>query len=112
MAAALVDLYHGAGAGRAAEARFDLVHREHAVPEDVPETAIPEAATRDGRVWLPRLLVETGLAASNGEARRAVAGGGVRLDGEPVTDPDAEFEPDALRGKVLAVGRRHFVRLA
>ncbi len=112
MAALLVDLYHGEGAGRAAEARFDIVHKQRAVPDDVPETPIPEAATRDGRVWLPRLLVETGLATSNGEARRVVAGGGVRLDGEPVTDADAEYEPDALRGKVLAVGRRQFVRLA
>ena len=88
------------------------MHKQRAVPDDVPETPIPEAATRDGRVWLPRLLVETGLATSNGEARRVVAGGGVRLDGEPVTDADAEYEPDALRGKVLAVGRRQFVRLA
>ena len=41
-------------------------------------------------------------------ARRAVAGGGVRLDGGVLEDPDAEFEVDALRGKVLAVGKRRF----
>jgi tyrosyl-tRNA synthetase len=112
MARTIVDLYHGRGAGAEAEARFDLVHREHVVPDDVPEMPIPDAALRDGRVWLPRLLVAAGLAGSNGEARRAVQGGGVRLDGEPIDDADAEFEPEALRGKVLALGRRRFVRLA
>ncbi len=112
MARSIVDLYHGRGAGAEAEARFDRVHKEHVVPDDVPEMPIPDAALRDGRVWLPRLLVAAGLAGSNGEARRAVQGGGVRLDGEPIDDADAEFEPEALRGKVLALGRRRFVRLA
>ena len=67
----------------------------------------------DGAVWLPRLLVATGLAASNGEARRAVSGqGGVRLDGEPIDDADAELRArKRLRGKVLQLGRRRFVRL-
>ena len=110
MARLLVDIYHGEGAGAVAEARFDVVHKQHAVPDDVPEVPIPEATMREGRVWLPRLMVETGLAGSNGEARRAVQGGGVRLDGEPLDDPDAEYEPEALRGKVLGVGRRRFVR--
>jgi tyrosyl-tRNA synthetase len=65
----------------------------------------------EGTIWLPRLLVGAGFASSNGEARRAVTGGGVRLDGEALTDPEAELVPDALRGRVLAVGRRRFVRL-
>jgi tyrosyl-tRNA synthetase len=111
MARLVVDLYHGEGSGARAEATFDLVHKQHEAPPDVPEVPIPDRAIKDGRVWLPRLLVTTGLAASNGEARRAVSGGGVRLDGEPLSDPDGEYEPASLRGKVLAVGRRRFVRL-
>ena len=79
-------------------------------------TTCPSARSRPtrsvtGKVWLPKVLVGTGLAASNGEARRAVQQGGVRLDGVPLDDPEAEFEPEALRGKVLQVGRRRFVRL-
>jgi tyrosyl-tRNA synthetase len=110
MASALVDLY-GAGAGRAAEERFDLVFREHEVPADVPELEIPGGAVRDGKVWLPRLLVELGLADSNGDARRKLDQGGVRLDGEPLTDPDAELTPSDLHGRVLQVGKRRFVRV-
>ena len=113
MARAIVDLYQGEGAGEAAEARFDLVHKDHEIPDDVPEIVIDPAWAGDaGRaVWLPRLLVATGLASSNGEARRAVQGGGVRIDGAPVDDADAELELDRLRGKVLSVGRKRFVRL-
>ncbi len=111
MAREIVDLYHGDGTGAEAEERFDQVHKQRELPDDVPEFPIPADALRDGRAWLPKVLVGTGLAASNGEARRAVRQGGVRLDGVPLADPEAEFDPEALRGKVLQVGRRRFVRL-
>jgi tyrosyl-tRNA synthetase len=111
MARMVVDLYNGPGSGQAAESRFDLVHRDREVPEDVQEVSIPPEALRDGRVWLPRLMTATGLAASNGEARRAIEQGAVRVNGEPVVDQDADFAPDELRGSVLQVGRRRFVKL-
>jgi tyrosyl-tRNA synthetase len=113
LARAIVGLYHDAGEAEAAEARFDAVHRDRAIPDDVAEEEILEdwADATSGRIWAPRLLVEIGFAGSNGEARRAIAQGGVRLDGERMTDPNAEFEPEALRGKVLQLGRRRFVRL-
>jgi tyrosyl-tRNA synthetase len=111
MARTIVDLYHGPGAGEAAEGRFDLVHKRGEVPQDVRELPVPADAVTDGRVWLPRLLVGVGLSASNGEARRAVQQGGVKLNGEPMSDPDAELPVQALAGAVLQVGRRRFVRL-
>ena len=111
LAREIVDRYHGAGEGAAAEARFDRVHRDRELPRDVPETPIPGEALEDGRIWLPRLLVALGRAASNGEARRLVEQGGVRLDGEVVDDPSREMPPEELRGRVLQVGRRWFARL-
>jgi tyrosyl-tRNA synthetase len=111
LAREIVDLYHGPGAGVAAEERFDVVHREHRVPDDVPTVSIPQESVRGGRVWLPRLLSAMGLAASNAEARRAIQQGGVRIDGTPATDPEAEFDPRELQGRVLQVGRRRFVRI-
>lgn len=111
MARAIVGIYHGEGAGGRAETRFDVVHRAHEIPDDVPEVHIPDDAVRDGSVWLPRLLAATGLATSNGEARRLIEQGGVRIDGEPTTDPDVELVPADLYGKVVQVGRRRFVRI-
>lgn len=111
LAREIVGLYHGEEAAGGAEERFDTVHRQHEVPEDVPEAGIPAGALRDGRIWLPRLLAELGMASSNADARRLIGGGGVRLDGELLQDPDAELDPEGLRGRVLQVGRRRFVRL-
>ena len=111
LAREIVALYHGEEAARAAEDRFDKVHREHEIPEDVEEVEIPHDALRDGKVWLPRLMTAAGLSSSNADARRLIEQGGVRMDGQAVTDPDAEFAPGDLQGKVLQVGRRRFVRL-
>jgi tyrosyl-tRNA synthetase len=111
LAGEIVLRYHGEDAARVSEERFDRVHRERELPEEVPEAPIPPEAVTDGRVWLPRLLSATGLATSNAEARRLIEQRGVRLDGEPVTDPDAEFPPADLIGRVLQVGRRRFLRL-
>jgi tyrosyl-tRNA synthetase len=112
MARAVVELYHGAGAGERAEAAFDQVHRDRELPSDVPEVAIPPDLAADGGIWMPKLMHALGLASSNAEARRLIEQGGVRLDGEVLDDPQAELLPEALRGRVLQVGRRRFVRLA
>lgn len=111
LAKEIVGLYHGELAAGAAEQRFDTVHREHEIPEDVPEMRIPDETIRDGRVWIPRLLAETGLAASNADARRLIQGGGVKLDGKALTDPDDDLPVENLRGRILQVGRRRFARL-
>lgn len=112
MAREIVELYHGSGTGNRSEDAFNLVHRDREIPEDVEEAAIPAEAIRDGMVWLPKLLSSLGLAGSNAEARRLIEQGGVRLDGEPVTDPQAEVPTEGIRGKILQIGRRRFVRLA
>ena len=111
MARTIVDLYHGPGSGEAAEAAFDRVFKDHDLPEDMPEVALPAEVVTDGRIWLPKVLVAAGLASSNGEARRAIEQGGVRIDGEVVSDPTAELDPAALVGSVVQVGRRRFARV-
>jgi tyrosyl-tRNA synthetase len=112
MARAVVDLYHGEGAGLQAEEAFNRVHRDRELPEVVPDVPIPDAAVEDGVVWLPRLLVTLDLASSNSDGRRRIEQGGVRLDDEPVTDPAFEAARELLAGRVLQVGRRWFGRLA
>jgi tyrosyl-tRNA synthetase len=111
LAREVVDVYHGAGAGEEAERRFDLVHRQHELPDDVPELALPATAVENGRVWLPRLLAELGLVGSNSEGRRMIEQGAVRVDGEPIEDPATELAPEEMAGRILQVGRRKFVRI-
>lgn len=112
LAREVVDQYHGQDAGRAAEERFDRVHRDREVPADVEEVAIPPALAAEERIWLPRLLCELGLAESNSAARRLLGQGGVRIDGVAIEDPQAEVSPADLAGRVLQVGRRRFLRVA
>jgi len=68
-------------------------------------SALPTFAVADGAIPLLDALVALGLAASRNEARRLVAQGGARVDGEAVTDPDAKLivPPAGLR---LSAGRK------
>ena len=109
LAREVVDLYHGEGAGERAEGEFDRVHKQGDLPDEIPGGSIPPELVVDGRVYLPKLLAELGLAESASRARGLVEQGGVRLDGERQVELDAPVE--RLRGSVLQVGRRRFVRL-
>jgi tyrosyl-tRNA synthetase len=109
LAREVVDLYHGEGAGAAAEAGFDRVHKTGELPEEISEGAIPPDLVLDGSVYVPRLLAALGLAESASRARGLIEQGGVRLDGERLEELEAPV--DRLRGGVLQVGKRRFVRL-
>ena len=95
---------HGEEAAREAETHFTRVVREHAVPDDVPQHALPEGDP----VHLPAVIADA-FGLSTSEARRMIAQGGVKLDGEPVSGLDAPREDVA--GKVLQAGKRRFARL-
>jgi tyrosyl-tRNA synthetase len=96
---------HGEGAARAAEEHFTRVVREGQPPEEVPELALPAGDP----VHLPALLVEGLGIGSTSEARRLIGQGGVRLDGEPLTELDVPRE--RLSGGLLQAGKRRFARL-
>jgi tyrosyl-tRNA synthetase len=75
----------------------------------VPEFSLA-AITFPARLFY--IVATTGLCATSSEARRQIQGGGVRLEGEKVSDPNQLFEsPDPLVGKVLQLGRKKFIRL-
>jgi tyrosyl-tRNA synthetase len=107
LARALVDRFHGAGAGEAAEREWDHVHREREAPDEMPEVAWP----RDGEVVHLPALLKRAFAVSTSEARRAIAQGGVKIDGEPVPDGMLDLGTDQLDGKVIQLGKRRFARV-
>ena len=111
LAREVVDLYQGDGAGAAAEEGFDRVHRERELPDQIPDVEIPHGLIAEGSVYLPRLMKELGMADSNSQARSLIEQGGVRLDGKPVAGDALELPVAELRGRVLQVGRRRFVKL-
>jgi tyrosyl-tRNA synthetase len=113
LARSVVDLYHGEGAGAAAEAEFDRVFVAHEVPDDVPDVHIGPDDLRDGRVRVATLVARAFPKAvpSNKEGRRKIVQGGVSLDGEVVTDADLEVAPADVDGQLLQLGRRNWARL-
>jgi tyrosyl-tRNA synthetase len=108
LARTVVDLYHGEGAGERAEAEFDRVFKEGAVPSDVPEREV--AGTDLPTPWF-RLLPLLGLAGSNKDARRKVEQGAVRLDQEKVADPEEEVTAEAVDGHLVSVGKRAWAKV-
>lgn len=102
----VVRQFHGEEAARAAEAAFDRIFVRHEAPADVLEHHV-----QGDRVGLVEVLVQSGLAPSNSEARRLVRQGAVELDGERIQDERAILEARRPGEGILKVGKRRFVRL-
>ena len=101
----IVTRSHGEDAARAAEAHFTRVVRHGEAPDEVPDAPLPAGDP----VHLPALLVEHLGIGSTSEARRLLAQGGVKLNGEVLADLDV---PRArLTGGLLQAGKRRYVRL-
>jgi tyrosyl-tRNA synthetase len=106
MAAALTARLHGEEAAREAQEHFDRLHLRHELPEEVEEAAIRAEA---GVIHLPAVLREAfGISAS--EARRLLAQGGVKVDGERL-DGELDVPAERLDGAVLQLGKRRFKRI-
>lgn len=108
----IVDLYHGAGAGKLAEDAFDAQFKRNEVPDDVPEFSIALEPNADGLIYLAKVMVDCKLASSAGEARRAIDGGAVKINGEAVAPKGYNVAPELLvPGTVLQSGKRKWAKL-
>jgi tyrosyl-tRNA synthetase len=107
LARVLVRTFHGDSAVADAERTFDAVVRRE-VPEDAPVVELPDRA----EIWIVDLITLAGFANTNGEARRFIKGGAVRVGGEVVRDEKLSLETQNLKGTVLQVGKRRYARLA
>jgi tyrosyl-tRNA synthetase len=113
LARRLVERFHDAAAAESAESRFDTVHVAREIPEDIPEVSLAEAdgvQSNGAEVHLPALIAGV-FDLSSSEARRLIAQGGVKLDGEGVAPESLDLPLGELGGRVLQVGKRRFVRL-
>lgn len=104
LARTIVRMYHNEIAAKIAEDHFNLVHKEHDIPDNIPEYHLSDQPQR-----LIDLMVDTGLAGGKGEARRLIRQGGVKLDGEIIKNELLEISPQGER--VLKVGKRKFLKL-
>jgi tyrosyl-tRNA synthetase len=100
----IVGRSHGEEAAQRAEDHFTRVVREGQAPEEVPEAPLPEGDP----VHLPAVLVDLLGVGSTSEARRLISQGGVKVDGEVVSDLD--LPRSRLAGALIQAGKRRFVR--
>jgi tyrosyl-tRNA synthetase len=107
LARALVARFHGDAAADAAASEFERVHVQRSAPDEIDELAFDAV---NGLVHLPALIAD-GFGMSRSDARRMLAQGGVRLDGEPLGPDDLDLPRERVDGHVLQVGKRHFRRV-
>ena len=106
LAKAIVARYHSQAAAEHEALEFIRVLREREVPEEIEAVTLKVS---EATLWLPRLLVDSGLAGSTSEARSLITQGGVQVEGEKVTD--ANLHLVAGKSYLLKVGKRRFKRV-
>lgn len=106
LARTLVAMYHSEEAAQSAQEEFDRIFVKKDVPDEIPEATIQ---TENGSVGILKLLTDTKLVASNGEARRMIEQGGVSIDGMRI---DSDKAVVTIRdGVIVKVGKRKFLKV-
>lgn len=104
LAHTIVRLYHGEEAANFGQDEFVRVFQKHAMPTDIPEYKV---VITEEPVFVPQLLSDAGLTASNGEARRSIKAGAFKIDGEKCNEEHIVLKD----GMVLQVGKRKFIKI-
>jgi tyrosyl-tRNA synthetase len=105
LAQEIVARFHSAAAATHALEEFEARFRHGAVPEDLPEVAVPLSGAA---MALPALLKAAGLVASSSEGVRSIEQGAVRIDGQRISD---RALPVSRGSYVIQVGKRRWARV-
>ena len=97
----IVRMYHGEGTVIQAQQRYDSIASGKA-PDEMSEISV-----NDEEISIIELLKLSGFAASNSDARRLIDGGGIKLNGEKISDTNLTVRTDA----VLSRGKSRFVQI-
>ena len=109
MALSVTANFHGLASARAAQA--DAARLVTGSKDDLSEVPLVSISTVNFPAKAFYLLSSIGLCKSSSEARRQIKGGGVRLDGQKIIDPNLEFSNSKmLIGKVIQIGKKTFRR--
>ena len=101
LAHAIVEIYHGLESADAASEQWKKVHSGRQFPDDAPEHTVSS-----NPIAPVALLVELGVCASNGDARRLVEQGGLSINGEKHSDTKTLV--NVTSGDQLKAGKKHY----
>lgn len=107
LAQEIIERFHSAAAAQKALENFEARFQRGAMPDEIEEKEIRIQGERYG---IANILKEAGLTASTSEAIRMINQGGVKIDGEKVSDPKLEIAVGAKH--VYQVGKRKFLKVA
>src|SRR3990170_2151028 len=106
LAQEIVTRFHSRQAAMDALTEFEARFKQGVLPDDMPEVAV---TSTDGHIGIAQMLKQAGLVASTSEALRMIDQGGVKLDGEKVSDKALQLKAGAVL--VAQVGKRRFGRI-
>jgi tyrosyl-tRNA synthetase len=102
---AVVKRFIGEDEAKNASEEFTRIFAKKELPDEIPEVTVPA-----GEIGLLNLMVQAGLAKSNGEARRLIKQGAVRINDEKISDERAQIVPED--GMIIRSGKRGFAKIA
>jgi tyrosyl-tRNA synthetase len=106
LARRLVEKYHNEEEAEKAEAGFEKQFSKREVPNEVPELLIE---SDNDTAWLTHVVVVSGIAKSNSAAMRLIQQGGVKIDGDTVTDKDCQVS--LTRSHIIKIGKKNYFRI-
>jgi tyrosyl-tRNA synthetase len=106
LAREIVTMYYDRESARAAEEEFKRVFQDRGLPDEIPEFAV---SAKDQPIWIVRLLTASGMASSGGQARRLIAGGGVKINGQKVADDSLELKVESEL--LMKIGKKRFLKV-
>jgi tyrosyl-tRNA synthetase len=109
LAREIVKLYHGQSAAIMAEEEFEKVFKNKLYPEEIKELILKKGDLKEGKIWLIKLVALSGVVDSKSEARRLVEQGGLKINGEKVSDTNLDLTVE--EGMILKIGRLNFIKL-
>jgi len=109
LASEIVKLYHGQSAAIIAEEEFEKVFKNKLYPEEIKKLEIKKDVLKDGKRGIVNLVKDSGILGSTGEAIRMVRQGGVRVNGEKISDPHIDLT--VKDGMIIKIGKLNFIKL-
>lgn len=106
LAKEIVARFHSAAAADGAEAEFVNRFRQGAMPSEIPEVTVPSG---EEGIQIARMLKEAGLVSSTSDGNRMIEQGGVRIQGEGVSDKTLRFK--AGEELIVQVGKRKWAKI-
>jgi len=111
LAKILIEYLYDKNSADNAEIHFNRIFKEKEAPEQVPEYILKPSDVSGGSVKLINILTSSGLTSSNGEAKRLILSGSIKIENEVVTDPGLVLPTEEISGKIIKRGKRFFVKV-